>query len=366
MENNRMKKTKLFISMMKEKIWLEQMALNGYKLIKMTMGMRYTFEKIEPTRLIYEIDRFNLPKNPTLREIKSKHDSIAMAEEMGWKIVLHDEDLNYYLCKEYAKGDINELYNDQESRQIHAEKYRKRYTSVGKEMLNLVIFLNTMLIIIGIIEMFDINKVGSAFTWLVVGCTMFSVIMAVLYNKVGELYYNEFLITEEEWIKKNDYLNNDSKILRKYIFRSKTLQKFLEKEGENGWYPQKLSLTRYTFIKSESGRYQYIMDSKYLTNKRLKAIGASKISDPKDLGGIGNDWQVQSVEDAEKLGWKFVCAVQNQSILYRAPKANNVEQLNPNGKMSFVGILSFKTGMIFVVSGGFGFAIGLIWKMLSH
>ena len=190
--------------------------------------------------------------------------------------------------------------------------------------------------------------------------------MAILYNKVGELYYNEFLITEEEWIKKNDYLNNDSKILRKYIFRSKTLQKFLEKESENGWYPQKLSLTRYTFIKSESGRYQYIMDSKYLTNKRLKAIGASKISDPKDLGGIGNDWQVQSVEDAEKLGWKFVCAVQNQSILYRAPKANNVEQLNPNGKMSFVGILSFKTGMIFVVSGGFGFAIGFIWKMLSH
>jgi len=366
MENNIMKKTKLFVSMMKEKIWLEQMALEGYKLIQMTMGMRYTFEQIEPTRLIYEIDRFNLPKNPTLREIKSKHDSIAMAEEMGWKIALHDEDLNYYLCKEYAEGDINELYNDQESRQIHAEKYRNRYTSVGKDMLNLIIFLNTMLIIIGIIEMFDIGKVGSAFTWLVVGCTLFSVIMAIAYNKVGELYYKEFMMTEQDWIKKNDYLNNNSKKVFKLIFRSSTLQKFLEKEGGNGWYPQKLSLIKYTFINSESGNYQYIMDSKHLTNKRLKAMGSSEIKDPKDLGGIGNDWQVQSVDDAEKSGWEFVCAVQNQSILYRAPKASDVEQLNPNGKMSFVGLLSFKMSMIFVVSAGAGLVIGFIWKMLSR
>ena len=54
MENNIIKKTKPFVSIMKEKIWLEQMALKGYKLIQMTMGMRYTFEKIEPTRLIYD------------------------------------------------------------------------------------------------------------------------------------------------------------------------------------------------------------------------------------------------------------------------------------------------------------------------
>ena len=366
MENNIIKKTKPFVSIMKEKIWLEQMALKGYKLIQMTMGMRYTFEKIEPTRLIYEIDRFNLPKNPTLREIKSKHDSIAMAEEMGWKIALHDEDLNYYLCKEYVEGDINELYNDQESRQIHAGKYRKRYTSVGKEMLNLIIFVNLMLIIIGIIEMFDISKVGSVFTWFVVAYTILGVIMAIAYNYVGELYYKEFMLTEEDWIKKNDYLNNNSKRVTKFIFRSSTLQKFLEREGEKGWYPQKLSLTKYTFIKSDSGIYQYIMDSKHLTNKRLKAIGSNKINDLKDLGGIGNDWQVQSVDDAEKLGWEFVCAVQNQSILYRSPKANKVEQLNPNGKMSFVGLLSFKMSLIIVTSAGVGFVIGFIWKMLSR
>jgi len=366
MGNNMIKKTKFFVSIMKEKIWLEQMALEGYKLIKMTMGMRYTFEKIEPTRLIYEIDRFNLPKNPTLREIKSKHDSIAMAEEMGWKITLHDEDLNYYLCKEYVEGDINELYNDQESRQIHAEKYRKRYTSIGKDMLKLIIFLNAMLIFVGIIEMFDIDKVGSAFTWLVVGCTIFSVIMAIAYNKVGELYYKEFMMTEEDWIEKNDYLNNNSKKVTKFIFRSSTLQRFLEKEGEKGWYPQKLSLIKYTFVKNDSGKYQYIMDSKHLTNKRLKAIGSSKIKDLKDLGGMGNDWQVQSVDDAEKLGWEFVCAVQNQSILYRAPKTNMIEPLNPNGKMSFVGLLSFKVSLLVVASGGTGFVIGFIWKMLSR
>lgn len=359
MENNTIKKTKLFLSIMKEKIWLEQMALEGYKLIKMTMGMRYTFEKIEPTRLIYEIDRFNLPKNPTLSEIKSKADSLSMAEEMGWQIAVHDEDLNYYFYKEYVEGDINELYNDQESRLVRAEKYRKRYSIAAKQMLNIIILINAMIILVGAVNGFSFDKIGSAYTWLIVGCTIYCTIMIMFFNKISDLYYKEFSMTKEEWLQENDYFNNNTKKVTKLILKSKSLQEFLKKEGENGWHPKKISFLKYTFVKGSGGEYQYIMDSKYLTNMRLKAIGANIIKDSKDIGDIGNDWQVQSVNDAEQLGWEFVSAIENKMILYRAPKENNVEQLNQNGKMPHIGILSYKVSLIFVISGGVGFLIGL-------
>jgi len=125
--NTTLKQTKWIISLVKEKLWLEEMALKGWHLSNLTWGIRYTFEKREPKKLIYEIDRFNLPKHPTLKEIKHKAEFIDVATEMGWKVIVHDEDQNYYFCKEYKEGEINELYNDYDSKQFRAQKYYNHY-----------------------------------------------------------------------------------------------------------------------------------------------------------------------------------------------------------------------------------------------
>ena len=44
-----MKKFKLFLSLFKERDWLEEMATKGWLLKDMTLGMIYHFEKIEPS-----------------------------------------------------------------------------------------------------------------------------------------------------------------------------------------------------------------------------------------------------------------------------------------------------------------------------
>ena len=41
----------------------------------------------------YEIDRFNLPKHPSLKDIRHKEIFLDMAREMGWQVVAHDEDV---------------------------------------------------------------------------------------------------------------------------------------------------------------------------------------------------------------------------------------------------------------------------------
>lgn len=51
-----MKKTKFFLSVLKERDWLEEMAAKGYILKNITMGMCYDFEETEPCEKVYEID----------------------------------------------------------------------------------------------------------------------------------------------------------------------------------------------------------------------------------------------------------------------------------------------------------------------
>ena len=64
----KIKKIKCFQSLIKEKLWLEEMALSGWFLTDVHMGCIYDFEHGEPRRMMYEIDRFNLPKHPSLKD----------------------------------------------------------------------------------------------------------------------------------------------------------------------------------------------------------------------------------------------------------------------------------------------------------
>lgn len=122
------KKCHYTFSFQKEKIWLEEMAAQGWFFKNVTLHFCYTFEKGIPQKGCYEIDRYNLPKNPTLTQLKEKDDFMEMAAEMGWKLLAHDEDLNYYYYKKYEENGINELYNDADARCTHGKKYYYFYT----------------------------------------------------------------------------------------------------------------------------------------------------------------------------------------------------------------------------------------------
>ena len=119
------RKIKIMVSYQKERGWLEEMALQGWFLENISLGIVYTFVKGEPKRMLYDIDRFSLPKKPTLEEIRHKEMFLEMAQELGWREVTHGEDMTYYFAREYEEGGVNELHNDPESRRFLAAKFRR-------------------------------------------------------------------------------------------------------------------------------------------------------------------------------------------------------------------------------------------------
>lgn len=327
--NELLHQTKCILSIIKEKLWLEQMALEGWVLTDITWGIRYSFEKREPIKLIYEIDRFNLPKNPTLKEIRHKEEFFSMSSEMGWNVVLHDEDLNYYFCKEHKEGEINELYNDLDSKQFRADKYFKRY----KEVENLMIKLSLIMAVLGLLlsTVLGIGKITSSsekgFIIFLFGYLIFSLGFSLVCKRFAEIYYKDLMMTTQEW-KDLHRSYNDNKIVHKLFLTNKKCNHFLSQQSIKGWHIVTMSFSKYIFSSGEPANYVYAMDSKYLTNQRIKAKGEKKIKDHKDWLGINNDWQVHSLKDAEGKNWTFVCALENQAILYRSQINSIPEALN--------------------------------------
>lgn len=359
------KQTKWFISIIKEKLWLEEMALEGWFLIDMVWGVRYTFEKREPKKVIYEVDRFNLPKSPTLKDIRHKQEFLTMATEMGWQVVVHDEDQNHYLCKEYKEGEINELYNDSESKEHHAKKYSSRYHEFREIMLSLTFFMSILGLIIATMNKFsDSNSTG--FIIFIFGYLVFCLGCNLLYKKLAHNIHDDLLMTTKEW--KEHHINgSNNKIIRKLYINDKKFTQFLWKQSMNGWHITKMSNTKHVFIKGEPGNYIYTMDNKYLTNQRIKILGLEKLKDSKDWYGTNNDWQLQSLKDAESKNWSFVCAMENQTILYRSKENQISEELNDKKYEKGFHINSFveKIGIWFFIGGIIGLVVGIAMAVLT-
>jgi len=326
MNNAILKQTKFMISMVKEKLWLEDMALEGWFLTEMTMGCRYTFEKRLPQKLIYEVDRFNLPKNPTLKEIRQKEEFLAMAAEMGWSVIVHDEDLNYYFCKEYKDGEINELYNDFESRKFRSDKYYKRYKEAETQMTRLSLIMAIIGLIVAIANIKTSDHSG--FIIFLFAYEVFCLGFCVIYAKVAEKLSKELSMATREWQELYSNHAHKVKIVYKLVFTNKKLKQFLTERSMKGWHLVNMSVLKYVFLNGEAEQYDYTMDSKHLTNLRIKKKGDDKIKDSKDWCGLNNDWQVQSLKDAENKNWRFVCALENRAILYRSQRNMQPESLN--------------------------------------
>lgn len=366
MEKKVKKKIKLFTSLQKERLWLESMAKKGWFLSNMTLGIFYTFEKGEPKNMMYEVDRFNLPKKPSLEEIRHKEFFMDMAEELGWKEVTHDESLTYYFCKEYKEDDINELYNDEESRRIRGKKFTSFYYKKAQE----IVFWATLMIATYIFVMLlcnvlpELEKLLEVYNYFTLAYVVTCNTIALVYWKLGRKTEEELSMSREEWQKRQD--STRYKKVKKWIFTIRGLNRFLRVQEEQGWILTDASALKYYLEKKEEKHQIYTMDSKWLTNKRRRERQQQVFKDNKDWEGMNNDWQIQSLKDAEEKGWQFVCALENRAVIYRGD-AETVEPLNEaKYDNSLRGISLIGTyGLFLLISGLAGGVIGFVSGMLG-
>ena len=361
----RRKALRFWVSIQKERKWLEEMAQQGWFLENLTLGIRYTFIKGEPKRMLYDVDRFNLPKKPALEEIRHKEMFLEMAEEMGWREVCHDESLTYYFAKEYEEGGVNELHNDPESRRYRAEKFCTYLQETAKRMgfWSMVMAAVDLAVMLLQAATGEFSRLGW-FHWVTLVYVLCTNGIALACFQLGARSMRELSLTRQEWEESID--PNTHKCVRKLIFRVKKLKRFLQEQAKEGWILTGVTPVRYFFEKQESTSQIYTMDSKWLVNRRLAEQNCKKIADGKDWTGINNDWQLKSVRDAEKKGWTFVCALENRSMIYRGD-AETAEPLNDkkyDGRIRWISLVG-EYGSYLLLCGLLGGIIGFVAAMLT-
>lgn len=348
-----MRKIKFFKSFMKEKIWLEEMALQGYFLTNLHMGVVYTFQAGEPQRLVYDTDRFDLPQDPSLKDIQQKENFVSLAEEMGWKEVTHDEDLNYYFCKPYEEDGVNEIYDTDEGRRLHAEKYREHYhKGTGELICSLFLFSLFMTLASAICQKQLLWELGLV-------ASMLMAFLCFLGEQMGRQVYREMRMGAQEWLRTHGRLETESKRVYRLFFTTKGFTEFLQRQSLQGWHLIGYDWISCRFEKGSSAKDYYVVDSRLAVNRRRTMQHQSKISDSKDITLQNNDWQVCSVQEAQQVGLSFVCAYGNNQILYRSSQKT---ELAGNSRFSFTwltySLIFF--GSCFLV----GFAAGFLYGWL--
>lgn len=358
MEKQKLKKFKWYVGLRAECQWLEHMAGEGWFLENIRFGVFYTFQKGEPKKMLYEVDRFDLPKKPSLEEIKHKEIFMEMAKELGWSEVTHDEILNYYLCKEDKEGEINELYNDAGSRKLHASKYKAFFHKKVWELL----FWSCVLMIIDLI-LSALNLATDVFTpvwyhWFVIVYVLICNMCSLMYWKIGTRQEKEFLISKDEWEERQ---NSTDKVIRKLIITTRGLNRFLRRQEKEGYLLTQVTATKYYFQKKKDLDWIYTMDSRYLTNQRQKSRQMQSFKDKKDRLGMNNDWQIQSLKDAQLRGWEFVCALENRALIYKGV-AHEVEALNDKKYDSSLRGISLigDYGLTLLIAGVIGGFVGMM------
>ena len=348
---------KFFFSYQREMEYLERMAMQGWFFSNIHLGVLFIFRRGEPRRMQYDIDRFNLPKKPTLEEIQHKEVFLELAKEMGWEEVAHDESLTYYFAKEYVKGEVNELHNDSESRKYRARKFNSLMQR--KAMMFLPVFVGLEMLELCYLCMGTEIRLGGI--WQIFAAVYISVFGTVSFclSKYGNRVEKELSMSREEW--KESVSPATHKTMHRLIITVRFLRRFLAREAARGWILKNVTAFSYHFERGEEGGQVYTMDTKRLVNKRRKKEGKRYLVDHKDWTGLNNDWELQSVKDAEKRGWTFVCALENRSIIYRGD-ADLVQPLNDPRYDNSLRITSIigEFGVAILISGFLGGICGLL------
>ena len=352
-----MKKWKFFLSVLKERDWLEDMARQGYILTDINLGMRYHFKECEPCEKVYEIERFAISSQPTVSELTARKIATDIAIQSGWEIVAHDKEMNYYFVKDKANDETDEFYDD-ETRQERAERYRKRYFyDLPKTTLTGIVFFSVFYFIIFLAFM-DTKALLNNLMWFYFVFTTFEIFLTWMSMHAGNKMYNEFLMSREEW---ESHKNHNQK---KSFKKIQQLRVFLQEQSEKG-----LALTgfkdKYYTFENDSRRYDYFVDTNASLRKRMKQQGKNLVQDKKDLFSLGLKWYELSIEDASKYNLKPVAVIGNNIIIYKRPFSDekipwengnenlSAIQINPLAKAILIGLFAL------------GFIIGFIWCLLA-
>ncbi|MCI8408730.1 MAG: DUF2812 domain-containing protein [Lachnospiraceae bacterium] len=342
------KKFKCFLYVSEEQKWLEEMALQGYILEDIKMGVLFYFKKDAPKRMLYEYDRFFQKKQPTRDDILEKENFLQMAEETGWKEVTHDETLTYYFAKEYEEDGFNELYIDEESKQKKVDKFRTLYESQTKSLIHISAIISILLFL------FLLFIPQKWFLYILSGYLSVSFLYLSYVQSFLPKFYKDLMLSRDdlEEQKKN-------KTIKKYrfIFTSWKLQKYLKKYAEKGWELVSMNSFSYVFQKCSQPSVHYVIDSNSMVNTRRKILGLDKVHDTKDWMSLSHDWQAMSLAYAESYGLEYLCAYENRIMIYKVYDATKIPEDLQKSKNLFISkAANFSTYML--VCGIIGFIIG--------
>lgn len=363
----RYKKLKFFLRFPREREWLEEMALQGYMLEDVKFGTYYSFRKDTPKHMLYEVDRFDLKRNPTLSEMMEKKNFIDMANEVGWKEVTHDESLNYYFTKEYEKDGFNDLYNNEESMQMRADKFRNFYLSQAKLLIKMIAFVATVgllldLLLVGSgIDNVKIQQMKMAYHILFGIYIVFTSLFTCLTFKISDMAYEDMqMMSRETWRKQK---NRGIRKERHLIITTRGLQKYLKKHAQKGEKLVSMGMLTYTFEKTTNKAVDFVMDTKSMVDERRRKAGMKRISDTKDWNMMGNDWQAESIAYAREHGLECLCAFDNRAIIYQVYDKKDIPEDMEKQRVRLFSIIG-GTGMLMLIGGVIGLVLGIVSSML--
>lgn len=357
-----MKKTKLFLSILKERDWLESMARQGYMLEDITFGINYKFKEVEPVEKVFEIERFSLSSSgdASKQELTARKTAFDIATQTGWEVITHDESMNYYFAKDRAGDETDELYEDVESRQVRADRFRRTYTLETPQML-----LSLLLIVAVIyIALFFIigNKPGELVVWMgiFIGLTVIEVGISFFQMKAGELMYKELMLSREEWEQRKKYG------VKKSFKKVADLKAFLQEQDEKG-LAYKGNVDGYMLFEESTIHYRYYADTLTALKKRLKKSGKSFKKETKDWENNSTLWHEQSMDEAQKLGLNVVCSVESGTIIYRRdaglPEVIWDNDAIKTGSGDITAKLYTTFGPILIIAFIVGFVLGFMSQM---
>lgn len=351
-----MKKIKFYLSLLKERDWLEEMAAKGWLLTNISGGIIYHFKEAEPCEKVYEIERFAITAHPTVADLTAKTRALDITSQFGWEKITHDEDMNYYFMKDRANDETDEFYDDPELRLERAERYRRHFCIEQPKMLLFELLGVSILYFILCLLLQQMPYAQSTLMWIYLIFSIFELIIICLLITTGQRNYTELRMSRHEWELHKKY--NEKRRFPKV----QQLRSFLQEKSEFGLALKGHENGFYLF-EEDTQRYNYFIDTKRCLKKRLKEDGLRFSNDKKDLMIQSLKWYEMSIANAAQYNLKPVAVIGKTALIYKRPYSDEPmpwENGNENLTIStpaFAAILFF--GCCFI----FGIFLGLIMAM---
>lgn len=348
-----MKKIKFFISLLKERDWLEEMAAQGWLLTNLTFGVLYHFKQVEPCEKVFEIERFAITSHSTATDLTARTRAFDIASQFGWTQITHDEDMNYYFVKDKAGDETDEFYDDAESRRERAERYRKHYSMEQPRNLLSELLIISFIYILLFLVLGNDNPTQRIMMWFYVIAATIQIVLIYCSMALGQQIHTEFCMSRKEWEQHKKH--NEKKRFKKV----QQLRSYLQEKSEFG-----LSLKGYEngcyMFEEDSQRYNYFIDTKSCLKKRLKESGIEFADEKKDLGTQSLKWYEMSIANAAQYDLKPVAVIDKIVLIYKRPYSDKPLPWE-NGNVNINYSTPARAAVILLVcSGIIGFVIGFL------